>query len=185
MRASDGFTEDVKSLFDQLQGPFDELVRKGENLRYSFLNYNFVFRRIFDLLACSHYGADFPPLKSKKKRNDICYLWLKIITHLRLPYLNSDAELFGDEYETDIGSLAKYGSATGRRKRARTATATDADRDTSGLRRQHNDDAHTQVDTQLLQQAMPELPDACDGAEFLYGGWAGNGDSERLWLTGF
>lgn len=59
VRASDGFTEDVKSLFDQLQGPFDELVRKGENLRYSFLNYNFVFRRIFDLLGCSHYGADF------------------------------------------------------------------------------------------------------------------------------
>jgi hypothetical protein len=73
--------------------------------RHSFISYNFVFRRLFDLLGCSHLGADFPPLKSKRKREDIISIWLTLIRYLRWPYINSDARLFGAAHAIDIFGL--------------------------------------------------------------------------------
>lgn len=76
--ASDDLVEFLKNRFAELQVPFETVVRT-EGVRYSFINYNFCFRRLFDLCGASHFGRDFPPLKSKKKREDIIQLWLKLI----------------------------------------------------------------------------------------------------------
>jgi hypothetical protein len=58
----------LKETFASFEVPFSKVIRnRGE--RYSLLNYNFLFRRAFDLLGYPHYGSDFPPLKSKKKRD--------------------------------------------------------------------------------------------------------------------
>ncbi len=92
-------------MFALLQVPFAVLVRQHGG-RYSFVNNNFCFRRCFDLLGVSHYGVDFPPLKSKKKRDDIVAMWLKMIQFLRWPYVNSDARLFGDKYATATNATA-------------------------------------------------------------------------------
>lgn len=76
--ASEELVEFLRDRFNDLQIPFEILVR-SDRVRYSFLNYNFLFRRFFDLAGCSHYGIEFPPLKSKKKREDTIVLYLKLI----------------------------------------------------------------------------------------------------------
>lgn len=94
----------LRELFKQLQVPFAQLAARTRR-RHSFISYNFVFRRLFDLLRCSHLGADFPPLKSKKKREDITSIWVGLIEYLQWPYLNSDAALFGASHAVCLGSL--------------------------------------------------------------------------------
>lgn len=76
--ASEELVEFLRDRFKDLQIPFEFLVRQ-DGVRYSFLNYNFLFRRFFDLYGVSHYGVEFPPLKSKKKREDTIVLYMKLI----------------------------------------------------------------------------------------------------------
>ncbi len=62
--ASEELVEFLRDRFKDLQIPFEFLVRQ-DGVRYSFLNYNFLFRRFFDLYGVSHYGVEFvsdPPL---------------------------------------------------------------------------------------------------------------------------
>jgi hypothetical protein len=60
---------------------------------------------LFDLRGVSHFNVDFPPLKSKKKREDIIILWLKMISYLKWPYMNSDGRVFGPAFKSDIRQL--------------------------------------------------------------------------------
>jgi hypothetical protein len=117
----------LKELFKALQVPFAQrAVRTGR--RHSFISYNFVFRRLFDLLGCSHLGADFPPLKSRKKREDIVSIWLELIAYLGWPYLNSDAQLYGTSHAVDIYPLSHNHRRTlTTHKRARTSHAQHSD----------------------------------------------------------
>jgi hypothetical protein len=88
---------DMKILFDQLQRPFNQA--RQAIARFSFVNYNFVFRRIFDYLGVgSYYARDFPPLKSRKKREDIIALWRRVLFFAQWPYINSDPQVFGENY---------------------------------------------------------------------------------------
>ena len=87
--ASDDLINFLKWFFAALQVPFETVIRcKG--VRYSFINYNFLFRRGFDLYHASvrHYGKDFPPLKSKKKREDVILWYLDLLEYTKLPYIN-------------------------------------------------------------------------------------------------
>ena len=94
----------LRDMFARLQVPFETIVRvMGE--RYSFPNYNFCMRRLFDLYGVPHYCTDFPPLKSKKKREEIVLMWLRLVTFLRWPYINSDGEHWGASYQCDIASV--------------------------------------------------------------------------------
>jgi len=104
LRVNEVLILSLKQLFERLQVPFAQLAERTGR-RHSFISYNFVFRRLFDLLGCSHLGADFPPLKSKKKREDIISIWLGLITYLQWPYLNSDAQLFGSGHAVDLAAL--------------------------------------------------------------------------------
>ena len=78
VNASEELVEFLKMMFSALQIPFETIIR-AERKRYSFININFLFRRFFDLYGCSHFGVDFQPLKSKKKREDIVLLYLKLL----------------------------------------------------------------------------------------------------------
>ena len=112
-RAPPELVDFLKQMFSALQIPFESIVRR-ERIRYSFVNYNFLFRRFFDLWGAPHYGKDFPPLKSKKKREDTILLYLRLLEVVQWPYINSDGELFGKGYHTDIYAL--------RRRRSQHAT---------------------------------------------------------------
>ena len=103
---NDDFVNVLKAMFAALQIPFESIVRQ-EGVRYSFLNYNFLFRRFFDLCNRSHYGKDFAPLKSKKKREETILLYLRLLEVVKWPYINTDGTLFGTEYHTDITALRR------------------------------------------------------------------------------
>lgn len=112
---SDVTVSRMKQLFDKVQNPFGRAVR-DQTTRYSFISYNFTFRRIFDLLGIAHlHSVDFPPLKSRKKREDVIFLWLRVIKALQWPYINSDREVFGEEYGADIRDIAARRPPHGRR----------------------------------------------------------------------
>ncbi len=104
LRVSDSFVFRMKEIFAKLQPAFAYTVR-STGVRYSFVNYNFCFRRIFDIMMHGAFGIDFPPLKSKKKREDIVVLWANLIVYLRWPYLNSDAQLFGPAHAIELPGL--------------------------------------------------------------------------------
>lgn len=108
VQAPGWLVEEMKTTFGCLQPAFERVVRMDPSCsRYSFPNYNFCFRRIFDLYGCSHFNGDFPPLKSKTKREEIVFLWLKIINYLRWPYINSDAQIFGRDHRTNARTIWK------------------------------------------------------------------------------
>jgi len=164
----------LKELFKRLQVPFAHLA-EGTGRRHSFISYNFVFRRLFDLLGCSHLGADFPPLKSKKKREDIVSIWLGLISYLQWPYLNSDAQLYGAAHAVDIVSL--YGRPTPHpRKRAKTNPEHSGDR----LRQPCDDGASQQHSRGESDPWLLELCASLRGAAHCGGG--GLSDGDHLWV---
>lgn len=101
----------LKEMFAKLQQPFEMTVRTRRK-RYSFISYNFVFRRLFDLLGFPEFGEDFPPLCGAAKRVELVALWLNMMSFLNWPYLNSDCENFGIEYYVDpFLALQKHDAA--------------------------------------------------------------------------
>jgi len=81
------------------------------------------------LMGVSEYGRDFPPLKNEGKRKRLVISWLAMIKFLRWPYINSDAELFGKEFEIDVAALAheRTESKQPPAKKTKTARSTDAE----------------------------------------------------------
>ena len=69
-----------------------------------------MFRRLFDLLGCSWFGVDFPPLKNPHKRKTVVAIWLQLIDYLDLPYINSDPQLFGGDVYVDPFDAWEYGT---------------------------------------------------------------------------
>ena len=120
VNVSENFVARLKQLFSRLQDPFTQIV-KPCRARYSFLNYNFVFRRLFDLLGAPHLGRNFPPLKSRRKREDIIQLWLCICIALKWPYVNSDEKLFGAEHACRISTILSRRGHLSEQLRARIA----------------------------------------------------------------
>lgn len=94
----------LKSCFSQIQHPFEKYVQQA-GARYSLINYNSLFRRFFELWGAPYLGADFPPLKSKRKREESIVAYLYCLEETKWPYLDSDEELFGEEYKLDWKSI--------------------------------------------------------------------------------
>ena len=59
-------------LFQELQQPFE--AHKGEK-RKNFLNYNYVFCRLFQKMDCRQFGMFFPLIKSKAKLKTLDDIW--------------------------------------------------------------------------------------------------------------
>jgi len=163
---------DLKDLFKKLQVPFAQLVQRTAR-RHSFISYNFVFRRLFDLLGCSHLGSDFPPLKSVKKRRDIVNIWIALAAYLQLPYINSDEQLFGASHAIDVALLD--GRATPpARKRARK----DPEHRHHRLRQSHSNGASQPNHGGTCDAQLLELCAALQRAADFRRGGADNGDTE-------
>lgn len=99
-RVSYAVVDELKYLFNVIQPAFD-LTCKHPGSRFSMLNYNFLFRRFFDLINRSDLCVDFPPLKSQAKRANMVQLWLEITHNMCWPYLNSDGDVFGPAFYVD------------------------------------------------------------------------------------
>lgn len=151
----------LRERFAMLQVPFDTIVRH-EGVRYSFPNYNFCLRRLFDLYGAGDCCWDFPPLKSKKKREDIVCMWLKLVTFLRWPYINSDGKRWGRTYEADIVALRKrrkQRQAANTRRSNKSTERAYADDSNSKLRRGVADgESKTTLSTELWHEAFVDFP---------------------------
>jgi len=66
-------------LFQELQEPFEHLKSTG---RKNFLNYNYVFCRLFQKLHCSQFAMFFPLIKSKAKLKALDNTWAALCEHL-------------------------------------------------------------------------------------------------------
>jgi hypothetical protein len=157
----------LKEAFKRLQVPFARLA-EATGRRHSFISYNFVFRRLFDLLGCSHLGTDFPPLKSRKKREDIVQIWLALVRDLQWPYLNSDVKLFGTGHHIDIWELDRRAAAPTRKKRRTNASPPHSEHSGPGLR-QPCDNGASRQDSR--GQSDTELSDFCAALQRAAGDW--------------
>ena len=166
----------LKELFKQLQVPFAQRAERTGR-RHSFISYNFVFRRLFDLLGCSHLGADFPPLKSRKKREDIVSIWLDLIAYLGWPYLNSDAQLYGAAHFVDIFDNHRGATHAPSRKRARKEDPVDSDH---RLRQSCSDSESEHDQGGTCDAGLLEL---CASLRSAASDWVGgSGDGDHQWL---
>ena len=67
-----GMLKQLDALFDELQRPFDAHRADG---RKNFLNYNYVFCRLLQMMECSRYCMFFPLIKSKLKLKALDDMW--------------------------------------------------------------------------------------------------------------
>lgn len=151
--------EEMKSMFRQLEIPFDRIVRRRGS-RYSFPNYNFVIRRLFDLLGCPNFGLDFPPLKSNKKRIEIVAIWISLVRFLNWPYINSDGNLFGSKYHTPISRrILEFTRPRSEQQQHRSQTKPNPDTNNrdQGLRRQSANSESAALGDVLSEQAAANL----------------------------
>jgi hypothetical protein len=70
--------EKVRSMFKEVQEPW---INFKNNIRKNFLNNNFVFHKIFELLEEDNFIIYFPYLKSREKLQEHDDEWKKICLH--------------------------------------------------------------------------------------------------------
>jgi len=71
--------QQLDALFLELQRPFDACELKH---RKNFLNYNYVFCRLFQKLDCTQFCMFFPLIKSKAKLRALDNMWFEMIGKL-------------------------------------------------------------------------------------------------------
>ena len=69
--------QSLDSMFQDLQEPFNCFKEKG---RKNFLNYNYVFCRLFQKLDCTQFCMFFPLIKSKQKLKHLDEMWNQMMT---------------------------------------------------------------------------------------------------------
>ncbi len=86
----------IKSQFLRVERVFNQNIRgRGTSAgRRSFLNYNFVARRLLEMRGAHYAICDWPPLKTVAKQRSLITMWRLICRHLNWPYINTDAEVF-------------------------------------------------------------------------------------------
>lgn len=121
--ASQLLVQAIRKRFAELLPCFKRRI-KG-NGRYSIININFLFRRIFDLEDAAWFAPDFPPLKTDSKRKKLVQMWTEICLELDYPYINSDSVTFPTvKFYTPVTWSSVY-DGRGRNSRFRKRRATD------------------------------------------------------------
>ena len=69
----------LDKLFIELQRPFSAKKREG---RKNFLNYNYVFCRLFQKLGCPQFCMFFPLIKSKSKLRQLDDMWCDMVASI-------------------------------------------------------------------------------------------------------
>ncbi|MAH41480.1 MAG: hypothetical protein CMO41_04455 [Verrucomicrobiales bacterium] len=68
--------------FTELQQPFTHFKAQG---RKNFLNYNYVFCRLFQKLGCAQFCMFFPLIKSRQKLRALDEMWESMVSSLQWP----------------------------------------------------------------------------------------------------
>jgi hypothetical protein len=76
----------LRQMFKEVQEPF--LLYKPKN-RKNFLNNNYVFHKLFELLEADHLLSSFPFLKSKEKLYEHDQIWKKICEYNNWQFIES------------------------------------------------------------------------------------------------
>jgi len=76
----------LRQMFKEVQEPF--ILYKPKN-RKNFLNNNYVFRKLFELLEADHLLSSFPFLKSKEKLYEHDQIWKKICDYNNWQFIES------------------------------------------------------------------------------------------------
>lgn len=76
----------LRQMFKEVQEPF--ILYKPKN-RKNFLNNNYVFRKLFELLEADHLLSSFPFLKSKEKLYEHDQIWKKICEYNNWQFIES------------------------------------------------------------------------------------------------
>lgn len=90
----DDYAELMLDLFLMIEKAFKAII-KHRSKRSSMLSYDGCIRRINDWLGIPELNLEFPPLKDRTKYVNFCGYMHKICVYLQLPYINSDAKIFG------------------------------------------------------------------------------------------
>jgi hypothetical protein len=162
--APEWIDDEIKRMFALVEAPFDRLVR-DKSIRSSFPNYNFCFRRFFDILGCPQYNEDFPPLKSQKKREDIILIWLKLIHYLKWPYLNTDGANFGSEYRINARELLRRRRRHASKRRPPDSDTTQRQCTNANTKRQHRSEGvrcHSQATGRTSDGESTETEQSAD-----------------------
>ncbi len=72
--------EQLDSMFNELQKPFHNFKIHG---RKNFLNYNYVFCRLFQEIGCPQFSMFFPLIKSKQKLRSLDDMWRPMVESLQ------------------------------------------------------------------------------------------------------
>lgn len=83
----------LKAMFKRAERIFEERFKDRAG-RHSFLNYNFITRRLLELIDVPYAAADWPPLKTHSKQQFLVVWWKEICSAAGWPYINNDCTLF-------------------------------------------------------------------------------------------
>ena len=81
--------QQLKIMFDEIQGPFEKYSKIICKDRKNFLNYNYVFYKMCELLNKDEFLCYFPLLKSREKLYEHDLIWKGICQDLRWEYIPS------------------------------------------------------------------------------------------------
>jgi hypothetical protein len=79
----------LKTMFQEIQAPFDKWVKIVAPKRKNFLSYSYVLYKFCQLLGEDDLLQHFPLLKSKEKLRNMDVIWKRICTELRWEYIPS------------------------------------------------------------------------------------------------
>ena len=86
----------MRRMFQQVEWAFKQICDEQGHGRISFINYDFVMRRLLELFGIGWAAGDLHPLKTRNKQARLVRWWAHICRHLKIPYINRDAERFPD-----------------------------------------------------------------------------------------
>jgi len=81
--------QQLKIMFDEIQQPFEKYSKLICPLRKNFLNYNYIFYKMCQLLGKDEFLSFFPLLKSREKLYEHDQIWKGICQDLRWEYIPS------------------------------------------------------------------------------------------------
>lgn len=81
--------EQLKIMFDEIQIPFEKYSKIVSPNRKNFLNYNYIFYKMCELLNRDEFLNCFPLLKSREKLYEHDLIWKGICTDLRWEFIPS------------------------------------------------------------------------------------------------
>lgn len=81
--------QQLKIMFDEIQSPFEKYSKNICPNRKNFLNYNYVFYKMCELLNKDEFLSCFPLLKSREKIYEHDLIWKGICTELKWEFIPS------------------------------------------------------------------------------------------------